>query len=156
MSDQPLNITVNTTDIATALPLIVDGTQAKVRLKNISQLERDSGQLVIKWEFALVDPAPTVDGAQVQAGFPLFVNFDVSRDFLLRKMATFIDGILGTGDINNRKGKPSRPALGPESVSQMLGGEAIAKIVVVKSTKSDYVGNDIDKLTYPGDLAAAA
>jgi hypothetical protein len=155
MSDQPLNITVNLTDVTTTVPLIADGTMAKVRLKNISQTERD-GSPIIKWELSLLEPAPTTDGMQVQAGFPLFINFDVSREFLVQKMARFVDGFLGTGDAHNRKGKPARPALNSETVHRMIGAEAFAKIIVARSAKSDYVGNDVSSLTYPGDLEAAA
>jgi hypothetical protein len=155
MSDnQPLNINVNLADVTTTVPLIVDGTMAKVRLKNISQTERD-GNPVIKWEFTLAEPAPTTDGLQVQPGFPLFANFDVSREFLVQKMARFVDGLLGTGDANNKKGKPARPALNAETVSRMIGAEAVAKITLVKSTKSDYVGNDIATMTHVDDLVPA-
>jgi hypothetical protein len=156
MSDtQPLSISLNLTDISTTVPLIADGTMAKVRLKNISQTERD-GNPVIKWEFTLVEPAPTTEGDQVRAGFPLFASFDTSQEFLMQKMARFVDGFLGTGDANNKKGKPTRPQFNAHVVSQMIGTEAMAKITVIKSKKSDYVGNDIATLTYLGDLEPAA
>jgi hypothetical protein len=38
----------------------------------------------------------------------------------------------------------------------MLGTEAIAKITVSKSKKSDYVGNDIATMTHVDDLQVAA
>ena len=156
MSDnQPLSISLNLADISTTVPLIADGTMARVRLKNISQTERD-GNPVIKWELTLVEPASTTEGDQVRAGFPLFVSFDTSQEFLMQKMARFVDGFLGTGDVNNKKGKPTRPQFNAHIVSQMIGTEAMAKITVIKSKKSDYVGNDIATVTYLGDLAAAA
>ncbi len=156
MSDnQPLSISLNLADISTTVPLIADGTMARVRLKNISQTERD-GNPVIKWELTLVEPASTTEGDQVRAGFPLFVSFDTSQEFLMQKMARFVDGFLGTGDANNKKGKPTRPQFNAHIVSQMIGTEAMAKITVIKSKKSDYVGNDIATVTYLGDLAAAA
>jgi hypothetical protein len=155
MSDQPLNININLADVTTTVPLIADGSMCRVRLKNVSQVERD-GNPIIKWELSLVEPAPTVDGLQVQPGFPLFIHFDVSHEFLVQKMARFVDGFLGTGDANNRKGKPVRPSLNSETVHRMIGAEAIAKITVTKSKKSDYVGNDVSSLTYPSDLEAAA
>ena len=156
MSDtQPLSISLNLSDISTTVPLIADGTMAKVRLKNISQTERD-GNPVIKWEFTLVEPALTTEGDQVRAGFPLFTTFDTSHEFLMQKMARFVDGFLGTGDANNKKGKPRRPTFNAEVVSQMIGSEAMAKITVMKSKKSDYVGNDISTVTYLGDLEPAA
>ena len=67
-----------------------------------------------------------------------------------------VDGFLGTGDANNKKGKPRRPTFNAEVVSQMIGSEAMAKITVMKSKKSDYVGNDISTVTYLGDLEPAA
>jgi hypothetical protein len=155
MSDtQPLSISLNLSDISTTVPLIADGTMAKVRLKNISQTERD-GNPVIKWEFTLAEPALTTEGDQVRAGFPLFTTFDTSHEFLMQKMARFVDGFLGTGDANNKKGKARRPTFNAEVVSQMIGSEAMAKITVMKSKKSDYVGNDIATLTYLGDLEPA-
>lgn len=155
MSDnQPLNISLDLTKVVTALPLIADGTMAKVRLKNITQNERD-GNTILRWELVLVDPTNTVDGTQVQPGFPLFINFDLSLEFLVQKMTRFVDGFLGTGDIGNKKNKPERPQFNPELAADMIGREAIAKIVIVKSKKSDYVGNDIQTLTFPGDLNMA-
>jgi hypothetical protein len=155
MSDnQPLNISVNLSDVTTTIPLIVDGTMARVRLKNISQTERE-GNPVIKWEFTLSEPAPTTDGLQVQPGFPLFVSFNISHEFLVQKMARFMDAFLGTGDANNKKGKPPRPQLNAETVTRMLGAEAVARISVQKSKKSDYEGNDIATMTHVDDLVAA-
>ena len=134
MSDtQPLSISLNLTDISTTVPLIADGTMAKVRLKNISQTERD-GNPVIKWEFTLVEPAPTTEGDQVRARIPALCHLrHVSQEFLMQKMARFVDGFLGTGDANNKKGKPTRPQFNAHVVSQMIGTEAMAKISVIKS-----------------------
>jgi len=148
---QPLNITINLKDVTTALPLILDGTTARVRVKNISQTERD-GIPIVKWELVLTEPAPTVDGLQANPGFPLFINFDTSQEWLLQKMAKFIDGFLGTGDRGNKKGKPERPDLDARVAADLIGKEAVAKISVQKSKKTDYVGNDISSLTFPGDL----
>ena len=88
---------------------------------------------MIKWEFTLVEPALTTEGDQVRAGFPLFASFDTSQEFLMQKMARFVDGFLGTGDANNKKGKPRRPQFNAHVVSQMIGTEAMAKIAVIKS-----------------------
>jgi hypothetical protein len=148
---QPLNITINLKEVTTALPLIVDGTAAHVRVKNISQVDRD-GAVIVKWELVLTEPAPTVDGAQANAGFPLFINFDTSQEWMLQKMAKFIDGFLGTGDRGNKKGKPERPDLDARVAADLIGKESLAKIVIQKSKKTDYVGNDISSLTYPADL----
>lgn len=155
MSDNsPLNIDVDLSNISTTIPLIADNTTAKVRLKNISQTERD-GTPIIRWELVLADPAPTQEGGTVQPGFPLFVNFDTSQDWLMQKLSRFVDGFLGTGDKGNHKGKPERPRLNAGTVAAMLGKEAYAKIVVQRSKKTDYVGNDITAVIYPGDFVTA-
>ena len=155
MDTQPLNININLGDVTTAVPLIVDGTMVKVRLKNISQTERD-GNPIIKWEFTLSEAAPTTDGLQLQPGFPLFSTFDISKEFLLQKMARFVDGFLGTGDANNKKGKPPRPPLNADTVTRMIGSEAMAKVTVVKSKTTDYIGNDIATMTPIEEFASAA
>jgi hypothetical protein len=148
---EPLNITINLKEVTTALPLIIDGTTARVRVKNISQQDRD-GVVLVKWELALTEPAPTVEGNHANPGFPLFINFDTSQEWMLQKMAKFIDGFLGTGDRGNKKGKPERPDLDAHVAADLIGKESLAKIVIQKSKKTDYVGNDISTLTYPGDL----
>ena len=151
METHPLNITIDLKNVTTALPLIVDGTTTRVRVKNISQQDRD-GVILVKWEIVLTEPAPTVEGNQANPGFPLFINFDTSQDWMLQKMAKFIDGFLGTGDRGNKKGKPERPDLDAHTAANLIGKESLAKIVIQKSKKTDYVGNDISTLTFPGDL----
>jgi hypothetical protein len=155
MNEQPLTVNVPLDAIKTVVPLIADGTLAHVRLKNISQTESRDGNTVLKWELTLLDPAPTDDGHEVQAGFPIFINFDVTKEFLMQKMARFVDGFLGTGDANNRKGKPPRPQFNAETVSRMLGAEGYAKVTVRKGS-SDYIGNDITAIIHPADLPAGA
>lgn len=151
MSDNsPLNIHLDLSKVKTALPLIQE-CMTKVRLQDVTESQRD-GATVIKMEFHLSDGAQTEDGGQVNAGFPLFVNFDTSQVWLQQKLAKFIDGLLGTGDENNRKGRPTRPDFGPELLPDLIGREAIGKIIISRSKKSDYVGNDIASLTYLGDI----
>jgi hypothetical protein len=152
MSDnQPLNIHLDLSKVKTTLPLIQD-CMTKVRLKDVTESQRD-GASVVKMEFVLVDGAPTDDGTTVGAGFPLFVNFDTSQVWLQQKLAKFVDGLLGTADADNKRGKPARPDFGPELLPDLIGKEAIAKIVISRSKKSDYVGNDIASLTFLGDVS---
>jgi hypothetical protein len=149
----PLNINIDLSNVVTTIPLVADNTQAKVRLKNVTQNDRD-GTPIIRWELVLTEPAPTADGGEVKPGFPLYVNFDTSQDWLMQKMSRFVDGLLGTGDKGNTKGKPARPPFNSETVSQMLGREGVARIIVTRSKKSDYVGNDVATLTFPNDLVS--
>jgi hypothetical protein len=151
MSDnQPLNIHLDLSKIKTALPLIQE-CMTKVRLEDITENQRD-GATIVKMEFHLTEGAPSEDGSRVNAGFPIFVNFDTSQVWLQQKLAKFIDGLLGTGDEGNKKGKPARPDFGPELLPDLIGREAIAKVVITRSKKSDYVGNDITSLTFLGDV----
>lgn len=152
-TQQPLSISVDLSTVKTTPPLIADNTLATVRLSSITEVQRDSGVLVLKWEFHLADDVKTEDGGKLNAGFPLFVNFDLSRDFLLVKMARFVDGLLGTGDKGNRRGKAARPDFNQELVEQLIGRAAVAKIIITKSKSSDYVGNDIASLSFPDDLS---
>jgi hypothetical protein len=148
--NQPLNIDLDLTNISTAVPVVANNTTAKVRLRNITQQDRD-GTPIIRWEFALSEPAAAEDGTLVQAGHLIFVSFDTSQDWLKQKMARFVDGMLGTGDKGNTKGRPERPRFNAETVSQMLGKEALARITVTKSKKTDFVGNDVSGLTHLND-----
>ena len=150
----PLDIDIDLSNVSTTIPLIADNTTAKVRLQNITQADRD-GNAIIKWELRLVDPAASQDGGRINQNHPLFVNFDLSQDWLQQKMARFIDGFLGTGDKGNPKGKPERPRFNAGTVAQMLGKEGYARIVVQRSKKSDYVGNDVTGIINPADFVTA-
>jgi hypothetical protein len=153
-TELPLTVNLPLDTTRTILPLIADGTLAHVRLKNVSQGERE-GNAILKWEMTLIDPAPGDDGHEIQAGFPLFINFDVSKEFLVQKMARFVDGFLGTGDANNRKGKPPRPAFNADTVSRMLGAEGYAKVTIRRGT-GDFIANDITSIIHPADLTTPA
>lgn len=158
-NNEPLNIDLDLSGVSTSQPLVRDGHVGLVSLENISGVVNDdTGKLeAVKWEVKLVDPAPAQDRDgnpldPVNAGFPLFVRFGTQHDFLLAKQARFIDAFLGTGDRGNRKGKPERPVLNASTVASMIGLQAIAKITVRRDKKSDYVGNDIDKLTHVSEI----
>ena len=154
MDTSPLNINIDLSTVVTTVPLIADGTSARVRLKNITQGDRE-GVTIVKWEFTLAEPAATMDGGTVKPGFPLFVNFATDQEWLLVKMSRFIDALLGTGDSKNTRNRPPRPNLNAQSAEAMIGKEAFAKVIVTRSKKSDYVGNDIQSLTAIEDTEAA-
>lgn len=156
-NEAPLSINLDLGSVKTSVPIIVDGTMVKVRLKNISQQQTEKGQST-KWEYTLVDPAPTIDGGQVQPGFPIFENIQLyakpdakNPNWFVEKIARRIDGLLGTGDEGNKKGKPSRPAFNGETVAMLIGKETLLKL---KVKTGEYEGNEIDKGYFPGDLAA--
>ena len=134
---------MNLTDISTTVPLIADGTMAQVRLRNISQTERD-GNPVIKWEFALVEPALHYRGRSGPRRVPALHHLrhqprvPDAEDGPLRRCASWAPGTPTTRKANRR-----RPQFNADIVSQMIGAEAMAKITVTEIEKSDYVGNDI-------------
>lgn len=159
MSSGPLSISLNLNSIKTSVPVISDGHNCRCRLVNITQAEGDKGAS-LKFEYHLLDPAPTTDGGQVKPGFPLFENvtlYDKNTptgqipEWASQKIAKRIDGFLGTGDKENKKGKPERPDLNSETVAAMVGKEAFIK---VKAKTGEYEGNDIVSVTFPGDLQA--
>jgi hypothetical protein len=128
----------------------------RVRLKNLSQATTEKGpQLVL--EFTTTEPAPSTDGTEIRAGFPLFERIALyakegskNPTWFLDKIARRIDALLGTGDEGNTKGKPTRPNLNAETVAQMIGQEC-----VLKMTTSEYEGNlrsEIDKSIALSDL----
>jgi hypothetical protein len=118
---------------------------------------------MLKFEYDLVEPAPTADGGTIQPGqmgakmFENIALFDKNTpagtvpQWALERIAKRQDALLGTGDANNKKGKPARPAFGPEAVEQMIGKELVAKM---KVRTGDYTGNEFDQVYFPGDIAA--
>jgi hypothetical protein len=143
---EPLDIDLDLSDVKTTIPLIQD-TTVKVRVKDITQTDRD-GNKGVRWELSLQEPATTADGLSVNVGFPLYVHFDPAQAWMLQKMSRFIDGFLGTGDAGNKKGLPARPRFNSECVRRLIGTEGIAKVVIQKSKKTDYVGNDVTTITH--------
>jgi len=153
----PLSISLDLSKQKTSVPVIADGHNCRVRFVKCEQQTTDKGES-IKFEYHLLDPAPTVDGGQVKVGFPLFENvtlYDKNTapgqipEWAMQKIAKRIDAFLGTGDPDNKKGKPERPAFSAETVAAMTGKEAWAK---VKAKTGDFEGNDISSMTFPGDL----
>lgn len=154
----PLSINLDTTKIKTTIPVISDNHTCKVRLANITQATKAGAGDYLKFEYHLLDPAPTTDGGQVKPGFPLFENvtlYDKNSapgevpEWAIQKISKRIDGFLGTGDEGNKKGKPARPPFNAETVAAMIGKEAYAK---VKAKSGEYEGNDVVSITFPGDL----
>lgn len=160
MSNGPLNISLSIAAVKTTIPVIVDGHMVKAKLKDISQTTNEKGDS-LKFEWNLVDPAPTTEGGQVQPGFPIFENvtlYDKNTEagavpsWALEKISKRVDAVLGTGDEGNKKNKPVRPEFNGETVASMIGREAVLKL---KAKTGDYTGNDVSAVYFPGDLAGA-
>lgn len=166
MSDKaPLSITLGTQNATTSIPLIADNHLAKLRLQSITQSgpqgKRSWSQ--INFDFKLVDNAPTIEGAEVNAGFPIFVSIPLgSKDdanktpaWAEKRVAQLLDALLGTGDKGNAKGKPARPDLSAAIVPDLIGKEMIGKIIVRKYTGESGVeqsSNDVSQYYFPADL----
>lgn len=158
MSDlSPLSISLDITQTSTQIPVIVDKHHCRVRLANLGEKTSEKGKM-ISFEYHLLDPAPTTDGGQVKPGFPIFENitlFDKNTppgqipDWVMPKISKRIDAMLGTGDPDNKAGKPPRPAFSAALVPDLIGKELI---LVVKVKTGDYTGNDVVEVIYPGDV----
>lgn len=161
MDNAPLSIKFNTSQTKTAIPLIADGVMTRFRLKSITQSEgTDTANPAIKFEFNLLDPAPTTEGGTVNPGFPIFLSVPLrtkespeTPEWSQQKVAQLIDAMLGTGDPGNKKNKPTRPDFGPDLVPQLIGKEMIAKVKTYRG-KDDVLRNDLGTFTFPGDVAA--
>lgn len=159
----PLDITINTKDIKTTVPMVADGHYAKWKLANVSKQINDKGP-ALKFEWDLVDPAPNTEGGQIlpgQMGAKLFENitlYDKNTTppaipkWASERIAKRQDALLGTGDAGNPKGKPLRPDFSPECVQQMLGKFLIAKMRV--KTSDSGVNSEFASVVFPGDISA--
>lgn len=161
MAEQaPVSISMDLSKHSTTVPVICDGRIVKVRIANITQSANEKGQL-LKFEYHLLEPAPTTEGKQVNAGFPIFENITLYGgdtppgqipEFAMTKISKRIDAALGTGDEGNKKGRPARPAFNGELVPVLIGKELYLQ---VKAKTGDYEGNDITKVFNPADVPAA-
>lgn len=163
MADQnngPLDISLDLNSTKTAIPMIADGHLCEWRLKNLTQASSDKGQ-TLKFEYDLVAPAPSTEGTEIRPGdmgSKFFENIQLyakpdAKDpqWFMKKLATRIDALLGTGDEGNSKGKPTRPALSAATVPDLLGKVLLAKMAV---RTGEYTGNEFKTVTFPGDVAA--
>lgn len=144
----------------TTVPVIANDRWVKVRLANLTQQANEKGQM-LKFEYHLLEPAPTIDGETVKPGFPLFENITLySKDtppgqipeFAQTKICKRIDAMLGTGDPGNKKGRPPRPAFNGELVPSLIGKELYLQ---VKAKTGEYEGNDVVQVRHPSDVPQA-
>lgn len=165
----PLNLTAPTESAKTAIPMFPEGTYVKFRLKEIGQdavPDKGNDAGVIKFEFELVEPAPDQEGGTIAPGalgskvFVNVQNYDkntpaapgVWPKWALEKLAKIQDGLLGTGDTGNKKGKPARQGFGPQLVPSLIGQVTFLKF---KNKTGDFIGQDVQSFTFPGDVAGA-
>jgi hypothetical protein len=160
MDNQPLDISLNLGDTKTAIPMIKDGEHAPLRLVNLGQVKTEKGKS-LKFEYDLTHPVPDSEGGVINPGAmgsKVFENIQLyakpdAKDpkWYEKRIASRIDALLGTGDKDNKKGKPPRPDLNSQLVPQLIGKILIAKMRV---RTGEYTGNEIASVTFPGDIAA--
>ncbi len=169
----PLSFSLDTQAATTTIPMIRDGHHATFRLTSLEQVNGEKGASA-KFIFDLVEPAPTTDGGQIVPGglgAKQFVNIQFyskpdAKDpaWFVKKASQYVDALLGTGDVGNQKGKPSRPQffnleahkqgviqVNPEIIGQLVGKTLVAKM---KVKTGDYEGNEFGNVMFPGDVKA--
>ena len=160
--NQPLSISLDTVGARTSVPLIANGQYCEFRLTELNQITVEGKGDATKWKFELVKPTVTTDGRPLSPGefgatqfvtIQLYAKPDAKNPtWFVEKIAKYQDALLGTGDANNSKGKPARPAFNADCVAQMLGKTLIAKVGV-----RTYEGNDSNEFTtvsFPADVSA--
>lgn len=161
MDNQPLSISLDLSGTKTAVPMIQDGSMVRLRLVSLGQVKGEKGNS-LRFEYDLMDPAPDTDGGTINPGafgskifeqVAMYAKPDAKDPLWFHKtIAQRIDALLGTGDPDNKKGKPNRPDLSADLVPQLIGKELIAKMSVQQD--DNFTGNRIKSVTYPGDIAA--
>jgi hypothetical protein len=165
MADQnsgPLDISLDLTKKSTLTPMVADGHLARWRLANLSQSRNEKGPY-LKLEWDLQAPAPNTEGGQIEPGkmgskfFQNIMLYDKNTpagqvpERVQVQIAQLLDALLGTGDPDNKKGKPTRPVFNAETGASLLGKELVSKM---KVRSGDYVGNEFGQVYFPGDIAA--
>lgn len=161
----PLSIELALSDTKTAVPLVAHDHMTVLRLVNVTQktVDRPNGAgqgAQINFEFTLVEPVPSADGAGIVPGafgstifetVPLYAKADAKNpNWFKEKISKILDALLGTGDPGNTKGKPPRPNLSAQLVPDLIGKTVVAKIKV--DTYEGVTRNKIDTYTFPGDV----
>lgn len=156
----PVSISMDLSSHKTTVPVIANDRWVRVRLANLGQIANEKGQ-ILKWEYHLLEPAPTIDGDVVKVGFPIFENIclygkdtppgqipEMAQTNICRR----IDAMLGTGDPGNKLQRPERPAFNGELVPTLIGKELYLQL---KAKTGEYEGNDIKKVRHVDDMPAA-
>ncbi len=154
-------MSLSTSAVSTAIPVIADKTQARLRLTSLDEQEgKDGGIGSLKFVFELTHPVPDTQGSTIHPGglgskvveFIPLASKPEAKDpvWHIKKIATRIDALLGTADAGHAS-KPARPDLSPELVGQLLGKELIA---ILKVKTGEYSGNEIATVMFPDDVKA--
>lgn len=156
---------LNTSRASTAVPLIADAQMGPFRVEQLTvdQPEGNRTWPQLKAKLVSVIAMASSEGHPINAGWPLFITFPlgtkdnpaVAPDWAGPAIAKFQDGVLGTGDEGNKKGKPTRPDLTEESLPEYIGKTVVCKIGIKKPKDEQYTDQNVVKTyTFPGDIAA--
>lgn len=156
----PVSIAMDLSSHKTTVPVIANDRWVKARLANLTQASNEKGNM-LKFEYHLLEPAPTVDGGQVSPGFPIFENVVLYNkdtppgqipEMAKSRICKRIDAMLGTGDPGNKKGRPERPNFSGELVPTLIGKELYLQLV---AKTGDYECNDVKQVRNPADMPQA-
>lgn len=158
MASGPLSITLSTSQIKTAIPQIADNSWVNLKLNAVKEGDIPNKGKTIEFEFQLAERATSADGTPIEPNglgskvfHTLFLFGKDGPEAAMTRAAVdagkVIDGLLGTGDPSNNKGKPVRPDFGPQVIPDLVGKNVFAL------TKLDpQYGVKIKEFRFPGDV----
>jgi hypothetical protein len=168
---EPLSTNFDLSQAKTVVPLIADGHLTRLRLDSLTVETNEKGDAA-KFQWKTLEPVPTTDGSQLNPGdfgstifdsIAMYAKADAKNPaWFVSNIAKRIDGLLGTADAGNPKGKPARPSvnLAPgqsRAAIEQLAPSLVGKEIVAKmKVRTDDYGtkNEIGQIHFPGDLAA--
>lgn len=168
----PLSNILSTATAKTSVPLIADGQYCGFRLTELTLVDGEKGKTA-KFKYELTSPTITTDNTPLLPGefgsiqfvnVPCYAKPDAKDPgWFVKRISSYVDALLGTGDAHNPKGKPARPEffdmaaaqqnvlqLDQSTVSALLGKELIAKM---KVRTGEYEGNEFAAVFHPADVA---
>ncbi len=159
----PLSIAVDT-QVKTSVPMFAEKVYIPFRLVDIAEKANEKGK-TISFVWDLLEPAPSTDaehpikpGAFGSKFFDNVALYDKNTppgevpQQAVKKISLRQDGILGTGDPDNKKGKTPRPPFNDETARAMLGQVALLQF---KVKTGEFEGNEITGIMFPGDKPSA-
>lgn len=162
----PLSINIPTSTAVTTVPFFRERTYVKFRLGKVPQQDEVEGKgSVIKFEWELTDPIEDQQGNQIKPGDFGSKVFDTVRLYdkntpagtipkrAIEDLAKRTDALLGTGDPNNKKGRPERPDFNTDLMPALMGQVCFIQF---KNGTGEYAGKqDIVSFTNPQDVPGA-
>lgn len=160
----PLNINLSTDTTTTGIPGFDPNTYVKMRFADVKKDPVEGKGDKLTFIFELTEPAASNAGGTItpgQLGSKVFHTiFMYGKDtapgqvptWAVEKICKVLDGFLGTGDPDNKKGKPVRPAFNDQLVPTLMGQVAFLKF---KNPTGDRTSQDVAELKFPGDMPQA-